>query len=304
MAQIMFDLMFKVFFVMAAAYFLYRRGVLTAQDQRSATNILMKFVVYFTVIMSSQQELSLEAVRAIAVTGLFGVLYFLAGIPAVILLSKRLRLEEPERRVFVSSVMFCNITFIGYPILQELYGNIGLLCAIVFSMIYNVLFYSWDMSYLGDRGRMSLRSLFSNKIAIASLLALVMYFLQIKIPEPLNSTFSALSALTMPLSMLIIGCNLAQSGIWKIVRDRELYLPTLLRMVAVPAVVYAVMSLLPADPPIVRVCTIIAALPVGSMTSIVASDYGCAPEYAANVMVQSMLAMVAALPLWVAVVGI
>lgn len=304
MAQIMFDLMFKVFFVMAAAYFLYRRGVLTAQDQRSATNILMKFVVYFTVIMSSQQELSLEAVRAIAVTGLFGVLYFLAGIPAVILLSKRLRLEEPERRVFVSSVMFCNITFIGYPILQELYGNIGLLCAIVFSMIYNVLFYSWDMSYLGDRGRMSLRSLFSNKIAIASLLALVMYFLQIKIPEPLNSTFSALSALTMPLSMLIIGCNLAQSGIWKIVRDRELYLPTLLRMVAVPAVVYAVMSLLPADPPIVRICTIIAALPVGSMTSIVASDYGCAPEYAANVMVQSMLAMVAALPLWVAVVGI
>jgi len=304
MARIMFDLMFKVFFVVVAAYFLYRRGALTAQDQKSATNILMKFVVYFTVIMSSQQEFSLEAVQAILITGVYGVLYFLLGIPAVILLSKHLSLEESKRRVFVSSIMFCNITFIGYPILQELYGNIGLLCAIMFSMIYNVLFYSWDMSYLGNRGRMSLRSLFSNKIAIASLLALVMYFLQIRIPEPLNSTFSAVSALTMPLSMLIIGCNLAQSGVWRIIRDRELYLPTLMRVVAVPAVVFAVMSVLPVDPLIVRISTIIAALPAGSMTSIVASDYGCAPEYAANLMVQSMLAMAAALPLWVLIVGL
>lgn len=304
MVQILFNLMFKVFFVVAAAYVLRRRGALTAQDQKSATNILMKFVVYFTVIMSSQQDFSLEAAQAIGATALFGVLYFLIGIPVVILLTGRLNLEESKRRVFVSSVMFSNITFIGYPILQELYGNLGLLCAIMFSMIYNVLFYSWDMSYLSEQGRMSLRSLFSNKIAIISLLALVMYFLQIKIPEPLNSTFSALSALTMPLSMLIIGCNLAQSGIWKIIRDTELYLPTLLRMAVVPAVVFAVLSALPVDPLIVRVSTVIAALPAGSMTSIVASDYNCAPEYAANLMVQSMLAMVAALPLWVLIVGL
>ena len=56
MAQILFNLMFKVFFVVAAAYVLRRRGVLTAQDQKSATNILMKLVVYFTVIMSSQSR--------------------------------------------------------------------------------------------------------------------------------------------------------------------------------------------------------------------------------------------------------
>lgn len=304
MTQILFHLMFKVFFVVAAAYVLRRRGVLTAQDQKSATNILMKLVVYFTVIMSSQQEFSLEAAHAIAITGLYAVLYFLLTIPAVIFLSKRLGLEEHKRRVFVSSIAFCNITFVGYPILQELYGNTGLLCAIMFSMIYNVLFYTWDMAYLSGQGRMSVLSLFSNKIAITSVLALAMYFFQIRIPEPLNSTFSAIGALTMPLSMIIIGCNLAQSGVWKIIRDRELYLPTLLRMVAVPAVVFAVMSLLRVEPLIVRTSTIIAALPSGSMTAIVASDYDCAPDYAANLMVQTMLAMTVALPLWVLTVGL
>ena len=61
MVYTLFSLMFKVFFVAAAAYLLRRRGALTEQDQKSVTNVLMRFVVYFTVIMSSQQDFSLEA---------------------------------------------------------------------------------------------------------------------------------------------------------------------------------------------------------------------------------------------------
>lgn len=303
MVYTLFSLMFKVFFVVAAAYLLRRRGALTAQDQKSVTNVLMRFVVYFTVIMSSQQDFSLKAAKAILVTAIYAVLFFAVFIPASIFLSRRLKLEEAKRRVFVCSLVFCNITFIGYPILQELYGNIGLLCAIVFSMIYNVVFYSWGMFYLGDRGRGSLRSILTNKIALASVLALVMYFLQIKIPEPLYSTFNGIGALTMPLSMIIIGCSLADSGICKILRDRTLYLPTVLRMAVMPAVVCLVMRLLGVDPEIIRISTVIAALPSGTMTSIVAADYGCAPDYAANIMVQTMLAMLAALPAWVFLVG-
>ena len=303
MVYTLFSLMFTVFFVAAAAYLLRRRGALTAQDQKSVTNVLMRFVVYFTVIMSSQQDFSLKAAKAILVTAIYAVLFFAVFIPASIFLSRRLKLEEAKRRVFVCSLVFCNITFIGYPILQELYGNIGLLCAIVFSMIYNVVFYSWGMFYLGDRGRGSLRSILTNKIALASVLALVMYFLQIKIPEPLYSTFNGIGALTMPLSMIIIGCSLADSGICKILRDRTLYLPTVLRMAVMPAVVCLVMRLLGVDPEIIRISTVIAALPSGTMTSIVAADYGCAPDYAANIMVQTMLAMLAALPAWVFLVG-
>lgn len=111
-----------------------------------------------------------------------------------------------------------------------------------------------------------------------------MYFLQIKIPEPFSSTFSIIRAMTMPLSMIIIGCNLAHSGIWKIIRDRKLYLATALRMIVLPAVICLVIRVLGVDPAIVRISTIIAALPSGSMTTIVASEYDCAPDYVANIM--------------------
>ena len=76
MVYTLFSLMFKVFFVAAAAYLLRRRGALTEQDQKSVTNVLMRFVVYFTVIMSSQQDFSLEAAKAILVTAIYAVLFF------------------------------------------------------------------------------------------------------------------------------------------------------------------------------------------------------------------------------------
>ena len=44
MVYTLFSLMFKVFFVAAAAYLLRRRGALTEQDQKSVTNVLMRFV--------------------------------------------------------------------------------------------------------------------------------------------------------------------------------------------------------------------------------------------------------------------
>ena len=304
MPYTLLGLMFKVFFVAALAYVLARRGIFTREDQRSVTNVLMKLVVFFTVLMSSQQPFSLEAAKAIAFTAVYAVAFFGLGIPTMIWLSGRLKLEDDKRRILVMSVTFNNITFVGYPILQELYGNTGLLCVITFSMVYNVLFYTWGMAYLGKRGRVNLRSLLTNRIALCSVAALVLYFVQFRFPEPFYSTFDSVSTMTMPMSMIIIGCSLAQSGIWSVLRDKSLYLPTFLRMGAVPAVVYLVLRLCRVDPMILRISTIIAALPSGSMTSIVATEYNCQPEYAAKVMVQTMLAMLAALPFWVFVVGL
>ena len=49
------------------------------------------------------------------------------------------------------------------------------------------------------------------------------------------------------------------------------------------------------------------AAPVGStgtMTSIVATDFHCEPDYAAKAMVQTLVAMVITLPLWIMIVQI
>ena len=169
MIAIVFGLIFKIVFLLAVGFVMKKKGVLSSQDQKSMTTVLMKIVVFFMIIMSSQNTFSLDAARAIGITGIVAIVTYAVGIPLAAILAKRLGLPGERQRIFVMSAMFCNVTFMGYPICQELFGDVGLLCAIMYSMVYNILFYTWGFAYLDGTGKMNIKSIFTNKVAICPL---------------------------------------------------------------------------------------------------------------------------------------
>lgn len=302
MIKILFELIFKILFLVFLGYMLCRRGILEGRDQRSMTSLLIKVVVYFLIIMSSQNEFSLEAAAAMRTTMLVAALSYMVEIPVIIFIAERLDLSADKKRIFVCSSIFCNVTFMGYPISQELLGDTGLLCAVVYSMVYNVLFYTWGFFYLNQGKKICVKEVLTNKIAICSILALFLYFMRIQIPPVLRGTFTVIGQMTFPLSMLILGCSLADSDLWDILKDRQLYIITLLRMLIIPGITYMVLRSTGLSKPVIQSCTLISAMPVGAMTGIVATEFNCAPEYATKAMLQSMLAMIITLPLWIFII--
>lgn len=299
------NLFFKVFFMIGLGFFAKKFKVLTNSDQKSMTTILLKIVVYFLIIMSSQDEFSLDVVEAIKISGITAILFYLAGIPILIEIASRFELSESKQRVFVSSIIFFNVTFLGYPLMEEIFGTIGLLSAIMFSMVYNIIFYSWGMTYLsGESKKVNIKAILSNKISIVSIVALIMYFIQIKIPEPLFGVFHLISSLSFPISMLIIGCNLGDIDLTKIITDKEVYPITILRMVISPLIVFIILTLMKIDLMIVNIITLILALPGGFMTVIVSTDFDCAPDFASKALIQTMLAMCITFPLWQFIISI
>ena len=128
------------------------------------------------IIMSSQNTFSLDAAWAIGITGIVAIVTYAVGIPLTAFLAKRLGLPGERQRIFVMSAMFCNVTFMGYPICQELFGDVGLLCAIMYSMVYNILFIPGDLLTWTAPGKMNIKSIFTNKVAICSVLAIILYF--------------------------------------------------------------------------------------------------------------------------------
>lgn len=299
MIQIVFGLIFKIVFMLAVGFFLKKRGILTLDDKSSMTKVLMSCVVYFMIIMTSQTELSQEAARAIGITALVAAGMYIVFIPLCIFIAKHLNISDSKQRIFVCTSVFCNVTFMGYPICQELFGNVGLLCAIIFSMVYNLIFYTWGYAYIGRTDEMNIKSIFTNKIAITCVIAVSMYFFQIKIPEPFAGTFNAIGSMTLPMSMLITGCGLADADLMEIIKNKQIYISTFLRMIVMPAAVYTVMKILGFSGLVLEASVIMAALPTGTMTGIVAAQYGTEPEYAAQGMLQTMIVMLVTLPVWI-----
>ena len=107
MIAIVFGLIFKIVFLLAVGFVMKKKGVLSSQDQKSMTTVLMKIVVFFMIIMSSQNTFSLDAARAIGITGIVAIVTYAVGIPLAAILAKRLGL--PGERGF-SSCLPCSAT--------------------------------------------------------------------------------------------------------------------------------------------------------------------------------------------------
>ena len=50
MIAIVFGLIFKIVFLLAVGFVMKKKGVLSSQDQKSMTTVLMKIVVFFMII--------------------------------------------------------------------------------------------------------------------------------------------------------------------------------------------------------------------------------------------------------------
>lgn len=297
MLTIMGSLLFKIVFLMATGFAARKKNMITGEMQKGLSALLLKIVMPFTILMSSQNEFTVESLEVLRATGMITVVYYGAGIPAMIFLAKRLRLPGDRQKMFVLTTVFSNCAFLGFPLMQELYGGIGLLAAVIYSMGYNIAIYAWGFPYVSNSGKMNLKSLFKNPSAVLPVISLILYFSQIRFPVFLTDAFSGISSMMVPLSMIVTGCSLVNSEIADIIKDRQVYLVTVMRMLVIPFAVWGITKAVGMNPEAIVYTTMLCAFPVASIPVIMGEEYGVAPDYAAKALVQSMLVMVVTIPL-------
>lgn len=136
---------------------------------------------------------------------------------------------------------------------------------------------------------------------IACITAMLLYFLQTPVPSFLQAFITNLGNLTAPLSMMIIGASLAQMPLKELFLDKKLLLFSLVKLLLVPAV-WMIMVNRVAEQEILRgVCLVMMATPAGSMTAMLAQQYGGDYETASRGVALTTVLSVITMPLLAAV---
>ena len=131
---------------------------------------------------------------------------------------------------------------------------------------------------------------------MVSVTAVILYLLPFRFPAFLQSTLSTVGSMMMPLSMLIIGAEIAGMELKEILKDPYSYLISFLRLIVFPGLMLIAAVLLHLPQNLGVTLVVLAALPSASMNVIMAQEYDCDPEFATRSVAQSMLLMVATLP--------
>lgn len=136
---------------------------------------------------------------------------------------------------------------------------------------------------------------------IACIAAMLLYFLQTPVPSFLQAFITNLGNLTAPLSMMIIGASLAQMPLKELFLDKKLLLFSLVKLLLLPAV-WMIMVNRVAEQEILRgVCLVMMATPAGSMTAMLAQQYGGDYETASSGVALTTVLSVITMPLLAAV---
>lgn len=175
----------------------------------------------------------------------------LVALLAVFGLCKLIFLKHKNRAaadVYTYVAMFSNCGFLGVPFIKMFTD--GNAVAVMYIMVFNIVFalLIWTLGvYLitHDRKQISAKKVLINPTIIASAVALLMFFVpQINIfmmdgVRELSTIPSALSTMTAPLAMILVGIALAELPIKSIFANPSVYLAGALRLIVAPLLTLA-----------------------------------------------------------------
>lgn len=212
------------------------------------------------------KELLLTAAAALVILG--GMVLLSLALPVLF------RIRKEYRGVYRLMSAFNNIGFMGFPVISAVYGQEALLYAAVFSMLFNVLIYTYGIRTVQkDAGGIEWGKVFNIGV-VGSIAAIVIYLLKIPTPEFFNTTMSGLSGLTAPLSMMVIGISLTGIRLKELFLDTGLLLYSLTKLLVIPILAMQAVVRVIDNEMLCGVCMVMLATPAASMTAMLAQQYG------------------------------
>ncbi|WP_291862311.1 AEC family transporter [Marinilabilia sp.] len=266
---------------------------------RLVFNITLPLLIVTTV---SRMEMSHE----VLVNGGWAAFFSVVSVAIMYVIGKLsvriLRLPTRVGVVHELHTMFGNIVFLGFPLVAALYPDEeALLYATIYYMVSSFMQWTYAVFRLKGQVDVSFRERFRNLLnpnTVAFVVGIVMFLIQLKLPEMVHIPLSSIGKATSPLALLYIGSTLARTSIRGAMKRPDIYLLSLNKLILIPVILLVVISLavsylgVELGQMAKTIIVLETAMPCMSMIVIMAKAYGAADDRAAeNVFLTTLLSL-------------
>ncbi|MCQ2532481.1 MAG: AEC family transporter [Saccharofermentans sp.] len=296
-------LLIKVFIQMAVCivvgFSLRKSRVIDERTHNALSDVLLRAVLPFTIIASSQYEYSANIARSIVAVALGATAYYVIMLFVIWIFIRNSKWDDNIKRVFITMSVFGNTNFVGISIMSGLMGSQGLLLAAVYNLVFNLFFYTMG-AHLLSKGKNSFYDILINPVSLVSVLSIILFFIR-RLPVFITDTISIVGNMTFPLSMIILGSMLTTVEWKKLFTDYKSYIVAASRLVVLPLLMMLALvvarNFVEISGHTLFTLVIMTALPAGTMNAIFAEKYNCAPKFCARTVTLTLFFMVVTLPL-------
>lgn len=300
-SEIMFENMFLVFsqtltlfLIIAAGFILTKLGLINEKGTHQMSAVLVNAVAPCMFINSLSIDRTGEMIHILFI----GIGAMLVCYAVYISLPYLFFRREPEdtRITLRYGSGYNNAGFMGMPLVVAVFGQDAAFYAMFSIICFNVYAYTVGVRAMGGKGTVSLRRMLFSPGIIGILIGLVLFLTGLRLPAPAASAVSYVGGMNTPLSMLIIGSQMARADIRDMLRSAGLYGAAAIKLLLMPVIAAIILLPLRGFTMFYAVSVVLAGAPSAGYTAIFAEMYHRDSTRAAELVSFSTLMSILTLP--------
>ncbi|MGY3703708.1 AEC family transporter [Vagococcus martis] len=260
-------------FFMFVGVWLNKRGKYSSGANIYIGYLLTTVALPAAIINSFQVDKSDKLLVMMRQTAIYTFIMIVATLIITYVIATLFRKKDMLRSLWVVSLTFSNILFIGIPIVGKLYGEVGLIVLVVCNTVTSLFLFTVGIMFLSNSREIRIRSILTTPAILAAVLGFALFMFGVKLPKPIHTFNVDLSIMTASLSMIINGSLFSQVKLKELFFDKDNLQFLFVRAIIIPIIFIPILKFFITDPIILGVLVLLASMPVGSLDAILAEEY-------------------------------
>ncbi len=296
------NIIITLFLLMICGYVCRKLGILDAVASKNLSKLIITVGQPMMIIGALNDAAYTEENLKIALytTLISFAVHIVVGISAFLICRKMKDLNQSKLIEF--GLVFTNCGFLGFPVLDSIYGDgMGSFMGAFYVIAFHIFLWTWGIAILA-RGREDIKltpkKAFLNYGTVPCAIGVLLYLLKplFTMPQSVGKFFSYLGGLCTPISVLITGGLLATISLGAMFKNRRLYFTCFLKLLVFPMAACILAKLCGLSDTYVILCTVMTGLPCASTVVMLAELHDIEPAYASQTVGMTSLLTTATLP--------
>lgn len=292
--------MIPLYLMVLIGFFGRKFGILHEKASETITQLLLyitlPLLILFSLNTSITQEMMVEFFWLVSMS----LFIITASVLFAAWLRKIANLPKHQKTVYESLIIFGNQGFIGFAIIYIIMSDVGIRYITLFNICYLFLIWSYGIYlFTKKKNAVNWKLLFLNPGVLSTALGTFILFTPFEWPKLMNDTFETVGKMTIPLSMILIGCLLAEikrTQLETYVKNIYIWIAAISRLCIIPLFLF-IFILFDVPYPLLVVAVITSAMPSASTVSIYAQKFGGDASFGSVGVIITNILCVATIPL-------
>ena len=256
------------------------------------------------ILMSLQRPFEAELLDGAILVFVLSVVIQSVSIGLGFLACRLFRIKDGLRSVWILTIAFCNVGYMGIPFIGLVIGDEGVFYCAIYNIPFTLLMNTLGIAITRRDSKEKTADKTTSKAKfrvppalVASIVGVVLFVCSVGLPRQIGGFLDLMGEMSTPLAMIIIGGLFAKNKLKPLLTDWKLYILAAIRLLVIPTVVFLIVSPFITDKTVLSVVVYLTAMPAAAIMGVFAVRYGSDAEAASNSIVLTTAASALTLPI-------